>query len=181
MLLKPNRTPLQYPKMKTTLQIRHLNRRTDFPRITEFLRSRHKQTSLPDYWTIGSKMCFYLNLFESSESDHHLWEDQSGDIHAYTEVIPSKRSWNIQIHTDYRDEQHLPLIIDAAEKFIDGHPEAEAKSIQYQTKVYESDALLLSLLQARGYEQGKYDSPYFRRSLEPELPPVTSRGDFTIR
>ena len=120
-LLKPNRTPLQYPQMNTILRVRHLDRESDFPKLIEFLRSRHKRTSLPDYWTIGSRMSLYLGLFEGSQSNHHLWEDRQENIPAYTEVIPENRSWTIQIHPDNRDEQQILRMIDEVERFIDGH------------------------------------------------------------
>ncbi len=164
-----------------TLQTRDLDRSTDLPKIMEFLRSRRKWNPLPDYWTNGSKMVLYLDLFEGLESNHHLWESESGELHAYAELNPKERNWKIQAHPECRDEEHLVGMIDEAEEFLDSQNHAGDKRFHYQTSVLESDALLISILEARGYKQGKYGAPYFRQPLDSDIPQIARCGDFVVR
>ena len=132
-----------------SLTPRHFRGEVDVPKIKDFLTGRQYWDRLPDYWNTGkSTVGIYLTLFWSEPSSHLLWEDQNGQVQAYTwlsfEANPrfggETQAWRILIHPDQRHEALSEEMLLQAESQL----KAKSKSGTLKTVAYETDTWLAS-------------------------------------
>jgi ribosomal protein S18 acetylase RimI-like enzyme len=156
--------------------------------VTNFLSGRQLWQPLPAYWNTGkSRLDVYLTMFEGHASNHQLWEDEAGQIQAYTCLSPDEktpiyatpdvRQWRVLVHPEQRTTQRLSGLIQDAEARL----EARLSRESITTVAYDSSRVFPYLLQHHGYVKQQPLEVYMTRSLTDPIPlPIVPDG-FMVR
>ena len=173
-----------------SLTPRHFRGEEDASKIKDFLRGKHYWDRLPDYWNTGkSTQAIYLTLFWSAPSDHLLWEDQNGEIQAYTwlsfeenrRIGGQSQEWRILIHPDQRRRKVAEEMLLQAGHQLRAQSKLNTTDDPLKTVAYRTDTWLISLIEAHGYAQEDRLDVYLRRSLGQEIPETDIADGYVIR
>jgi len=161
----------------------------DAPKIKEFLKGRRYWDALPDYWNTGkSTYAIYLIISSSAPSNSIVWEDENGQVQAYTwlsfeenhRIGGQSRSWRILIHADHNRGTVAEDMLLHAEYQLAAQALSDDND-PLKTVAYETDDGLLSLIRAHGYVQEDHLDVYMRQSLDREIPEPEVVDGYVVR
>ncbi len=179
-----NLTPRAFRSVDDLMPVAHfLYGRQPFDKLRAPLWQR-----LPPYWNTGkSRLALYLTMFEGPESNHQLWEDESGQIQAYTFLSPDEkthiystpdvREWRLLLHPEQRTTSLVSRLIDDAEARL----ERRLSKHPITTVAYDSDHAWSALLQHHGYVKQQPLEVYMTRSLTDPIPLPMVPAGFMLR
>lgn len=130
----------------------------DFTPATNFPRGCQRWHPPPAYWNTGkSPIAVYLTMFEGHETNHQVWEDEGGQIQAYSYLSPGEktpiystpevREWRVLVHPEQRTEQVMRRLIQDAEARLN----QRTSTHPITTPAYEKDHRWTDLLIRHGY------------------------------
>ena len=153
-----------------------------------FLNGRSHWQKLPDYWNVGkSPIGIYLTTYQGKHKNHQLWQDEQGEIQAYTYLspdektpiyfTPEERHWRISLHPEWRDEALFTNLLQDAEAWLN----MRASQKPMRTVAYETDGWLTAVLEQNGYVRGDAADVYMTRSLVDEISGKHVPAGFSVR